>query len=194
MKPFLFVLVFTFIGKSLSSRAQGNFDVMITGDIPALKQPKGMDCWITVAAMLASWKDVQRYSVEQFATRLGDPWKLYFELNLGLPAKDQEAFIKQMRLREEPAANYSIKAYTRFVQSFGPTWITTGDGLSAHARILIGLRGTGEYGSTQFILIDPASGKITEQESLAFLKEFEEEARVANQEHWEGPRIQIYHY
>lgn len=144
--------------------------------------------------MLLSWKENKTYTVETVANRLGDPWKLYYELNTGLPAKDQHDFIKYMHLKEEPPANYTIQAYYDFLKAFGPLWIITGDGFSAHARILIGLRGSGEYGNTQFILIDPATGKKTEQESMIFLKEFEEEARVANEESWKELRIQVFHF
>jgi hypothetical protein len=159
-----------------------------------LKQPKNMDCWITVATMLASWKEQKQYSVREFVEHLGEPWKIYYETNAGLPAADQERFIKHLDLKSEPPTNYTIQAYMSFIKSFGPVWITTGNGISAHARVLIGLKGSGDYGSTSFILIDPATGKQVEQESLVFMKEFEEEARVANEEGWKELRIQIYHY
>jgi hypothetical protein len=180
---------------TLNCLAQEKMNVMIRGDIPVLQQPKDNDCWITVATMLVSWKTQRPLTIDTLVNHLGDPWKLYYEMNKGLPAADQDRFLKQLDLKAEPPANYTIRAYSDFLKMYGPIWITTGDGyFTNHARILIGLKGTGDYGSTQFTLIDPATGKHVEQESLIFLKEFEEEARVANVEGWKELRIQIYHY
>jgi hypothetical protein len=82
------------------------------------------------------------------------------------------------------------------LEDYGPIWITTGDGIGAHARILIGVKGTGQYDdTTRFILIDPLTGLRVDKGATSFFKEFEEEARVANEERWsEDFRIQIYHF
>jgi len=57
--------------------------------------------------------------VEHFAGKLGDPWKLYFDTNAGLPESEQEKFIKRIGLKSEPPANYRLIAYYDFLKKYG---------------------------------------------------------------------------
>jgi len=172
----------------------------LPGKIVPLKQQSNMDCWITVATMMLSWRDGINYSVDSLAHKLGDPWKLYYELDTGLPAKEQNNFINLLGLRSEPPANYLLSAYLDMLKTFGPLWIITGDEFGAHARLLYGIEGNRSYDNSSFLFIDPLKGIMSKQNSLAFFKEFEEEARVANREEkakkgsWPELRIQIFHF
>lgn len=166
----------------------------IPGNIPVMKQPKGNDCWITVTTMMLSWKDKKTYTIKQVVNKLGDPWKGYYEKNTGLNEKDQESFTKLVGFTNLPPANHLLEVYLDLLKQHGPVWVTTGDGFSAHARVLIGIEGNGDYNTTQFVFIDPFKGKVERQSALSFMKEFEQEAYVANEEKWERLRIQIYHF
>jgi hypothetical protein len=57
------------------------------------------------------------------------------------------------------------------------------------------IEGNGNYDSTSFIFLNPASptGKQDTLTALKFMKEFEEEAKVSNAQNWPGNlRVQIY--
>jgi hypothetical protein len=165
----------------------------VPGDIPIIRQPKEMDCWITVTTMLLSWKNQKRYTVKSVVDSLCVPWKIYFETNTGLPGKDQEAFIKKIGLKAEPPANYLLIAYLEFLRKYGPLWITTGDGFVAHARILVGIQGSGDYEKTEFTFINPQQATLEKMSALKFMNMFEEEAKAANAYEWKDLRVQIYH-
>ena len=81
------------------------------------------------------------------------------------------------------------------LQQHGPIWIITGDGwLSAHARLLIGIKGLkNDYVHSEFIFVDPADGQIIHQKASKFFTDFEEEAREFLKRNLEF-RIQIYHF
>lgn len=166
----------------------------VPGVIPVLKQKDDMACWITVATMMISWKDSACYTVDQVADKLGEPWKLYYDTNTGLPADEQDKFTQKIGLRAEPPANYMLEAYTDFLKAYGPLWIITGDELEAHARLITGIEGDGSYDRSTFTIIDPLKGKSEKQNVMAFMHEFEEEARIANRDNWDNLRIQIYHF
>ena|ERR1700722_16561714 len=84
----------------------------------------------------------------------------------------------------EPPANYTLTAYIEMLRSCGPLWIITGDGISAHARLLVGVYGkeltenANTYQNTLFEFIDPLSGTYEYESAMAFSEEFEREARV----------------
>lgn len=157
MKEYAFAFLCYFFLATPFARAQDTGGFVLRGRIPVLSQPKSMDCWITVVAMMLSWKDGKSYSVAETADKLGDPWKFYFETNTGLPFEDQTKFIRLLQLHGEPPANYISRAYLDFLKAYGPLWITTGDGFSAHARLLIGIeeQDSGGRKEEMYIFIDP---------------------------------------
>lgn len=167
----------------------------VPGKVPVVRQPKDMDCWITITTMLYSWRDKKTYTVSQVADKLGLPWKQYYKNNIGLPSRAQDSFINVTKLRTEPPANYTLEAYLELLQKHGPLWITTGDGwVSAHARLLIGMEGRkGDYANTSFIFIDPFEGKVVAQKGTSFFAEFEEEAKEFVKRKLEF-RLQIIHF
>ncbi|MDB5141085.1 MAG: hypothetical protein JWR12_3001 [Mucilaginibacter sp.] len=186
----MFIFLLLLPGIKVSAQ---DYTYHVPGHIPLLKQPKDMDCWITVATLMFSWRDSATYAVSGMAVRLGDPWKLYYDTNSGLPESEQDRFIRHIGLKSEPPANYMVAAYVDFLKKYGPVWIITGNSLGAHARLLTGVDGTGEL-SAEFTLIDPKNGQEVKENALKFLKEFEAEAKIANAQNWERLRIQIYHF
>ncbi|MEM6737711.1 MAG: papain-like cysteine protease family protein [Bacteroidota bacterium] len=190
MKSVSFIIVFIIILFSQESK----IIYKVPGNIPTIKQPKSYDCWVTVTTMMLSWKRDTFLTIDAVAKELGDPWDNYYRRNKGLSFDEQDDFIEQIGMRGEPPANYLIEAYIDFMRKYGPLWITTGDGFSAHARLLIAVYGDGSYEQSDFQFIDPATGKIESQNALEFVQEFEREAIVANRDNWENLRIQIYHF
>lgn len=186
------IIVITFLPFWLF--AQQKIDYRVPGKIPELKQPKDMDCWITTATMMLSWRDQENYSIDDALNYLSDTiWHHYYENNIGLQNEEQEKFVQALGLREEPPANYMLEAYVDFLKSYGPLWITTGH--LAHARVLVGVKGDGSYENSSCIFIDPISGKEKDQNALEFVLEFEKEARLLVEYFPEREfRIQIYHF
>ena len=82
-----------------------------------------------------------------------------------------------------PPANYTIDAWVEMLTTHGPLWIVTGDGISSHARLLVGLYGNvkGEgiaaYEESVFEFIDPLTGTFEYESGLDFSLNFEQEAR-----------------
>ena len=179
---------------SIIANAQEKTSYMVPGKISAIRQPSTMACWLAVTTMMLSWKDGKNYTIDDVAKTIGDPWKLFYELNTGLPEKDKNSFIKKMGLVGLPPANHMLEKYIDLLKQNGPLWITTGDEWSSHARVLIGVEGKGRYDDTDFIFIDPATGEVQRQPVLNFMKDFEEQAYAANRGKWAEIPIQIYHF
>lgn len=181
----------------LSSSAlliKGQTIYSVPGNIKAIKQPKSNDCWITVTTMMLSWRDGEDYSINEVLTEIGEPWISYFDRNVGLSFEEQTNFIQKVGLIGEPPANYMLEAYIGLLEDFGPLWITTGNGFSAHARLLVGINGDKTYEKSELIFINPLTGKIEEQSAIEFVNEFEREAIISNELEWDKLRIQIYHF
>ena len=177
----------------MASSACADVSVRVEG-VPAIQQPDSLACWITVATMMKSWRDETEYTIEDVLAELGEPWQTFYEDNRGLAADMQDRFASEFGLKSKPPANYMLEAYVDLLKEFGPLWITTGNGFSAHARLLISIHGDGSYENTEFRFIDPATGTHVTQSALDFVMEFEREATVAVANDWESLRIQIYHY
>lgn len=165
----------------------------VKGVIPRLKQPKEMDCWITVFAMMYNWKNVTNRTVDQIADKLGDPWKIYYETNAGLPDGDEKKFMQKSGLYFEPPASYTLAAYVELLRQYGPLWIVTGGISGRHARLLIEIDGDGIYDHTNFVFIDPESGVDVSENAMRFFSKYEREAKLANALD-SDLKIQIYHY
>ncbi len=177
------------------SAQQHKLSYHIPGKLPILKQKEDMACWITVATMMISWKVQKDYTVDSVAKILGDPWEIYYTTNVGLPPDEQKHFAAVFGLKSEPPASYTIEAYTSFLKSYGPLWVITGDDFGAHARLITGIEGDGSYDDTDLVIIDPMTGKSEKKNILVFIKEYEEEIKILNEQKWKGDlRIQIYHY
>lgn len=179
---------------ALYGHAQSDFAYKVPGLLPVIQQPAPNACWITVTTIMMSWRDSTEYKVDAVARGLGEPWLLFFEMDSGLTAANQEKFAKRIGLTLEPPASYMLTAYRDLLVRHGPLWIITGNN-SIHARVLIGLEGKGDYQKTDFVFIDPDKGKIVKENVMKFYQKFEAEARTSNREKWkEDLRIQIYHF
>ncbi|MEM6721116.1 MAG: papain-like cysteine protease family protein [Bacteroidota bacterium] len=161
--------------------------------VKPLKQPSSMSCWATVYTMMISWKKNKAYSVNEVVNDFGDPWKDYFETNRGLPYDKIETFIEDFGLAYLPPANYISSVYEDLLRENGPLWITSGDGFSSHARLLVGIYDDPINNKKIFEFIDPKNGEKQQQSFSDFIKEYEEEVRFINEKNIDidSLRIQI---
>ena len=189
MKAKLLILI-----TCLLTAQQDHINFRVPGEVYAMKQPKDLDCWITETTMMLYWKVGQELEIDTVASKLGEPWHSLYLTNGGLHFDQQDQYINLIGLRSEPPANYILEAYLDMMKSYGPLWITTGNGFSSHARLLIGIEGDGSYEQTEFIFIDPIKGKEVHQNALKFMHEFEKEAFVANEDVFEIYRLQFHHF
>jgi len=114
---------------------------------------------------------------------MGSPWDDFYVEDAGLPAGKERAFVQAAGMETKPPANYTIAAYVQMLREHGPAWVITGDGISAHARLLVGIYGDADakgidaYNMTTFEFIDPLSGIYRYETGLEFASRFEKEAR-----------------
>ncbi|WGD54157.1 papain-like cysteine protease family protein [Bradyrhizobium sp. CB1650] len=155
--------------------------VRVRLDVPVIKQPSPMSCWATVYAMMKSWKAGKPISIETAIAELGAPFTTYLADDHGLPGGQELAFVKAGGLHAMPPASYPLPVFRKLLRNSGPVWIITGDGITSHARLLIGIYGTDEaekratYESTTMEFIDPASGTYVYEPALKFYEMFERE-------------------
>lgn len=166
--------------KMLDNRARDLPAKIAAYDVTPLRQGSAMDCWATVYAMMKSWKDKKPYPVNQVVSGLGEPWVDYYLEDRGLPAGKEKPFVQAAGLQTKPPANYTQAAYIQMLREHGPLWIITGDGISAHARLLVGIYGDAgakTFQETTFEFIDPLTGTYRYQSGTEFADSFEAEAR-----------------
>lgn len=168
---------------------------VVSYEVQPIKQEKDNDCWLAVYSMMKSWQVGKPLTKNEVAEELGDPWLAYYKNNTGLPESSTSLFQLTTGLKSEPPANYIPLAYKEFLENYGPVWITTGDGLSSHARLLIGIYGNTLNDLSTFAFIDPKTGNVQEQDFQTFFNEFEAEAKFINAKRPDLDfRIQIMHF
>lgn len=155
--------------------------VRIRLDVPVIAQPSPMSCWAAVYAMMKSWKAGKPVSIEAAIAELGAPFTTYLAEDRGLPGGQELAFVKAGGLRAIPPASYPLTMFRKLLRNSGPAWIITGDGITSHARLLIGIYGAEEaekmatYEGTTMEFIDPALGIYVYEPALKFFDMFERE-------------------
>ncbi|WP_283812403.1 papain-like cysteine protease family protein [Bradyrhizobium sp. USDA 3458] len=159
-----------------------DWPIRIRLEVPAIRQPTPMSCWATVYTMMRSWKLGRPVSIDAAISELGAPFTKYLSDDGGLPGGQELEFVKAAGLRAKPPASYPLTIFRKLLRENGPVWIVTGDGITSHARLLVGIYGTDEaekietYKSSVMEFIDPASGKYVYEPALKFFAVFEREA------------------
>lgn len=153
----------------------------LTGTIPKMKQENSMACWATVAAMMVSWKEGRKLTVEEVLQKAGAQYVTKFQNGEGLASSEKEAFLGALGMEGEPPASYTVQQYIDWINTYGPLWITTdssdSDGqFSPHARVLTRITGTGaaDGSDTNFVFIDPATGTELTEPFSTFLSAYEQ--------------------
>lgn len=164
-------------------RAFSNETTIISLEVKPIRQTSPMGCWATAFAMMKSWQSEKLQTPAEVVTDLGSPWDDYYLNDSGLPPGKEQDFAKAVGMNTMPPANYTIQAWVEMLNSHGPLWIVTGDGISSHARVLVGIYGNAfaegrtAYEETIFEFIDPLFGLFVYESGLDFSLNFEREAR-----------------
>jgi hypothetical protein len=148
----------------------------VPGTVPAVRQPKAMACWATVATMLMSWHDRRSYEIKDALASLGQEWNEILAANTGLSTSKAATFFATVGLQQEPAMNYSADGWERLLRRFGPLWVTTQEGgspFSLHARVMTGIEGDGRVDATFVHIVDPADGTEKTERLRDFVRKFE---------------------
>lgn len=170
------------IGDQARAQVPSEFQ-QIRYDVHPLRQVGRMDCWATVYTMMASWRDGVRYEVRDTVVTLGPEYQHYWRQNTGLPGGKERDFVVIAGMTAKPPAAYQLTGYVSMLDEHGPLWIITGNGISSHAKLLIGVFGPtlsedlSSYQQATFEFIDPADGAFHYEPALDFMTEFEQEAR-----------------
>ena len=170
-------------------------------DVAPLRQVGDMDCWATVYTMLVSWKNQRFYGVGEAMENLGDKYLDYWRKNQGLPGGEEKQFVAAANMAVLAPASYPMSTFVKLLEQNGPLWIISGDGISSHAQLLIGIFGRSleekydNYETSIFELIDPATGLFKYMNGIEFTEQFESEARflVDNDQDHIDMRWQILH-
>ena len=176
-------------------------EVVVRHDVDPKRQSSENACWATVYAMMTAWRLDRPANVTEVVRALGEPFSNYYVSDQGLPGGQELAFVDAVGMRALPPANYTMTAYADYLREYGPLWIITGDGISSHARLLVGIYGETvvenleSYQSTVFEFIDPSTGTYVYESALEFVRAFEREASyVVAREPGTDLRWQILHW
>ena len=176
-------------------------EILIKHDVVPRRQTSRNACWATVYSMMAAWRSGQPTEVSTAVRSLGEPFIQYYVSDNGLPGGHEIDFVRATGMDALPPASYPVTAFGRFLHEYGPLWIITGDGISSHARLLVGIYGEAlvetpeTYRDTVFELIDPSSGTYVYESALEFEHFFEREAvYIVGREDDVDLRWQILHW
>ena len=158
-------------------------DKVVSFDVNPIRQNSHMSCWATVYTMMKAWKENRdNLSLRDALSSLGEEWIDYYLFDKGLPGGLEKKFVRETGMLSRAPASYPLETYVEMMREHGPLWIITGDGLTSHAKLLVGIYGyetapsINEYEDTTFEFIDPATGSYFYQSALDFTKNFEAEA------------------
>lgn len=176
-------------------------EVIVRHDVEPKRQSSENACWATVYAMMTAWRTGRPAAVTDVVRTLGEPYSNYYVSDQGLPGGQELAFVEAARMIALPPANYTMTAFADHLREYGPLWIIAGDGISSHARLLVGVYGEAiveelqAYRSTVFEFIDPSTGTYIYESALDFMYAFEREAAyVVERDDTTDLRWQILHW
>lgn len=176
-------------------------EVVVRHDVEPKRQSSANACWATVYAMMTAWRTGLPTAVTEVVRTLGEPYTNYYVSDQGLPGGQELAFVNAAGMLALPPANYTMTAYADYLREYGPLWIITGDGISSHARLLVGIYGEPivetleAYRSTMFEFIDPSTGTYAYESAIEFVHAFEREAGyIVEREDDADLRWQILHW
>jgi hypothetical protein len=172
-------------------------DFTVPGTVTPLKQPSPDTCWAAVTAMLTGWRsaDDTPPTVAGEIARIGSPYTGYLQQDVPLAATDKNALITKLGMVADPIglASAEPSAYLDLLSTYGPLWATVdGDetaAVSAHAKLIYGLRGDGSAKGTVLRIVDPVSGTKVEQTFSDFAREFDDLVKDAPADKPLSPRI-----
>ncbi len=153
------------------------FSYVAPGIIEALQQPSNSVCWATAYTMMRSWKDCCSYSIRDAVAVVAEKYAVMVDENQGLPPQEFTPFLRAGGLQHEPMWNLPIEGWLKLLKRHGPLWVgtlaATPPATSLHSRVVEGMRGNGDAGSTWMKIVDPGMGGRYEELFRAFLAKYE---------------------
>ena len=189
-------------GKPVPPPPPKSYNYRVPGLFDQIAQPSPMACWATVGTMLYGWRKQMCLTIETFTKTIGErsaqaqlanpKVKTYYDLfvaDTGLPADEHAHFATKCGCTMTPGACYTLDGWLAMLKRGGPHAIVGVSGPnSVHMRILIGMKGTGDYNTTSMTIVDPAGGLQYDEPAAIFDWKYEQlEARS-----WTRP--QLWHY
>lgn len=146
-------------------------------DFVLIRQRSPQTCWATVATMVIRWRDQQPHNVDDVMTMAGERYVTMAREGRPLASTEKDAFLDALSLVAEVPQNFTLPGWQDLVKAYGPLWVTVegdGDVFSAHAVLLVGLRGDGTPEGTAFRYVDPILGLVRVASAQRFLDNFDE--------------------
>jgi papain like cysteine protease AvrRpt2 len=154
----------------------------VSYEVRPIRQPTPMSCWAAVYAMMRSWRDGRTLTIPEAVATLGPLYSRYLAADDGLPGGAEQDLVEGAGMRALPPASYPLSAIRNLLRERGPLWVTAGDGITAHARLLVGIYSPDEsesaasYERSWLKFIDPENGTFRFQTAMEFEHLFEQEA------------------
>ncbi|WP_084652732.1 papain-like cysteine protease family protein [Mesorhizobium sp. WSM1293] len=163
-------------------RAFPGLGSVVSYNVSPVRQPTPMSCWAAVYTMMRSWREQRMLTIPEAIATLGSPYLLYLSEDNGLPGGAEQDLVEKAGLRAIPPASYPLKTFRLLLRERGPLWITAGDGITAHARLLVGIYSPDEnesaeaYKKSWMEFVDPEDGTFHYETAFDFEDLFEREA------------------
>ncbi len=152
-----------------------SYDFIVPSTITPIKQPTANACWATVTTMMSNWKKHLSQSVDDYVKSIGAEYVQY--ITAGISLDKLTDFCNAAGFKMASAnTQYPVSFYYEVLQKNGPIWVIdleNADPKLLHGRLLVGIKGDGASPSTQFTLIDPATGSKYEEDLPTFVAKTE---------------------
>jgi hypothetical protein len=153
----------------------------VTGFVAVLSQPSAMSCWATVYTMIRSWKDQTPHEIGQAVERVGERYRRYYDLDIGLPSDEFGPFLSDAHMTHQPMINMTIDGWESLLRNKGLLWVGTLAGIDPssglHSRIIEGMEGDGGPDGTFMKIVDPDGGRRYREGFRVFLRKYEDAFR-----------------
>ncbi|HYC33472.1 MAG TPA: papain-like cysteine protease family protein, partial [Gemmatimonadales bacterium] len=163
--------------KSIGAGGAGQtaYDFTVPGTITPIKQPTANACWATVTTMMSNWKKGQSQSVDDYVKSVGAEYVQYITTGISL-TKLADFCDKAGFTMASSNTEYPVSFYYDVLRKHGPIWVIdleSADPRMLHGRLLVGIKGDGASPSTQFTLVDPATGSRYQEDLPTFVAKTE---------------------
>lgn len=199
MKTYLLFLLITLCacemrstGKNEPSKASlttMNYTIPNANTIKRLSQTQN-SCWATVATMMWMWKKQKEISTKDLLQSLTNPtYVALFDADKGLDPGQKKDFLDNMSLKFEYSSSFTPDFLLSKLRSYGAIWVTTQEATDddyafVHARICIGIFGSGGVNDTFVKLIDPEGGTDVTESFAELIKKFQRAQGGIQIVHW----------
>ena len=154
----------------------------IKGKFFTVMQPTPYTCWASVLCMMFSWKNRVFTSEKEILKAYPAYLRLFEEGETkGITIEQEKALYPLLGLSIEQQLNPTIKGWCEMIDKYGPLSITIDARPpygTIHAILILAIYGAETGLNTRVVYADPATGKILDENFLAFLKMYESKYSV----------------